>query len=55
MEHFITNMLVQSPGETRALANFMCGLWNWGFWIAFILGVVGTIVAFFRKPSENNL
>ncbi len=49
MENLIGDAVVQASCLRGDLGCFMSVFWHWGFWIAFALGVVGSIAAFFVK------
>ncbi len=50
MEHVIVQALIQQgAGHT---GSYLCTLWQWGYWAAFVVGVIGTAVAFFMQPPR---
>jgi hypothetical protein len=47
MENLMCNAIVQTTGMRGDLGCFLSVIWHWGFWVAFALGVVGSVAAFF--------
>ncbi len=50
MEHVIIQALIQEGAE--ASGSYLCTLWQWGYWIAFVVGVIGSAAAFFMQPPR---
>jgi hypothetical protein len=47
MENLMCNAIVQASGTQGDFGSFMSVFWHWAFWAAFVLGVVGSVAAFF--------
>jgi len=53
MEHVIIQSLVQAPGLDQYHWYTSGVFWNWAFWIAFIVGIIGAGIFFFMKPTDT--
>ena len=53
MEHLILQSIVQGgdlgPGSWACLGDY----WQWSFWIGCLVGLIGTVVLFFFRPSDS--
>jgi hypothetical protein len=47
MENLLCNAVVQASDMHGNFGSCLSVFWHWGFWIAFTLGVVGSVAAFF--------
>ena len=52
MEHAIVQALIQD-GWVHS-SGCLCTLWNWGFWIAVVVGVLGSVAALVMKPPQGS-
>jgi hypothetical protein len=51
MEYVILQALIQQGCEISG--GSLCTLWHWGYWIAFVVGIVGSAAAFFLSPPHS--
>lgn len=54
MEDFIVNSIIMQayPGPNECWGS-LCSWWYKGFWVAFFVGLVGSVVLFFMKPTQE--
>ncbi len=52
MEHIILQALIQTGCELST--GHLCTLWHWGYWTAFVVGVVGSAAAFLMSPPQDS-
>jgi hypothetical protein len=54
MENMLANELIQVSGTSTGTWLALCSYWHWGFWLGFVVGVVGALVGFFMKPESSH-
>jgi len=52
MEHLISSIMVQGTCLTPDTWDALCSLWNWAFWAAVFLGIVGSVACFLTRSRD---
>jgi len=52
MEHLISSIMVQGTCLSPQTWESLCSLWNWAFWVAVFLGIVGFVVSFLTRSVD---
>ncbi len=53
MEHAIFQQVVQGIGASPSGLGCLSEFWHWGFWVAFVVGIVGAGILLTMKPRQE--
>jgi len=52
METLVYNCIVQASCLSPETWDGLCSYWGWSFWIAFFLGLIGSVVSFLSRSVD---
>jgi hypothetical protein len=55
MENLIANAVIAGMGQEAGGLSCWAQIWDWGYWISFVIGVAGSIYLLIRKGPAPSL
>ena len=53
MEAFLAQNVIQAHSLSPCTWDFVCSYWHWAFWVGSFVGVVGAVVCFMLRPTDQ--